>query len=47
LGVIGQQFATLLIWLVVFSPVWAIPAGLIWWVTTRNRPLRPPAAEAR
>jgi hypothetical protein len=46
LGVIGQQLATLLIWLVVFAPMWAIPAGLIWWVASRNRALRPPGAEA-
>ena len=46
LGLIGQQLATLMIWLVVFIPVWSIPAGLIWWFAGRNRGLRPPAPQA-
>jgi hypothetical protein len=32
LGGLGQVVATMLVWVIVFSPIWGIPAGLAWWV---------------
>jgi hypothetical protein len=42
LRVIGQELATVLIWLLIFSPLYVIPAIAIRWYL-RNRPPRPSA----
>jgi PKD repeat protein len=37
LVVFGQVVVTLLIWLAVFSPVWIIIGGIVWWRLRRSR----------
>jgi hypothetical protein len=41
---IGMGLATFLIWIAVFSPLFAIPAALVWWLA-RNRAARPAAPQ--
>jgi hypothetical protein len=38
--VIGRELATVLIWLLIFSPLIAIPTGFIWWLARNRGPRR-------